>query len=888
MLTEHQLQALGLDRTELTAATVLDMPDDLTGDMLSLRSFLEHEPAARGEFRLVDSLAAYWISLKVEQSMVSSNILRVSQLPENSWEVITSGESETAVRVEQLDGAALYVDLLAGQGVLLRMPSSEGIVIGPEPPWTLEYVSGSEIRFLTPPAIEAPLRELSDACPDHWLAKELQTRLQIDHSWEHVVAMGMYRRLLSPPQGQDLQVTAEALLLGEPSEFWASLDRPSLWIRSLSPEELNKIQSLTETAIEFLEFDLRELQEDIRSNQAPRREKQSLKGLLRLCHDRDDVEGVQLLLSEVGKAQSLEAALEPIDRVGRTFMKELTERAGLASAEQGDALEPQAGDVRFPLQLPVDDERLSRVLLRDPDAWWAQLAGDPETSQDFSPKLLVDRATELCVRAESLIAEGRFGPALRRASESIELWDQIAARWGESWASLVDRSLAQCIAGDAHRKLHQFEAAEQQYQEAVEAFRSAVAVALEPAGRLKLAYVALALGRLGRVRQQTGRFQAALECFHEARLLYYQLIAEFSDDKDVTWLDELAWTLERTAETQHELGDIEREVECYAEAVKYLKQFIADEEKQDPSRFHHLVYLLEVLGDAQYAYGAFHEAEERFDEARDILLQSLPYTVDAAETRALAEKGDRARAQETKQDVSRRLLALRRHLAQKSGNLESLREIRSILLSLVSIASSVERQWCDAKFRDLLELFYGFKNWADDSAETLHLLADTLSFIGIMQQRAAKNSFGEAVELLQRLQTEQPAHSDDQRAIRLSDLSSAFTHLADLESGAGKFGNAVEHYTEALACLREIRAKDPATPDYWLNIIEEVLAKMADLEFAAGDIREAEGHYAEALRCLEEIQQRGSVDPRLADKLSIVSRKLDVLREALSDIDRTL
>jgi hypothetical protein len=65
-----------------------------------------------------------------------------------------------------------------------------------------------------------------------------------------------------------------------------------------------------------------------------------------LCWDRDDVEGIRVLLREAGAGQTLAAALRAVDELGRA--------------------------VRFswPSDVDVHDERLQRVSEADPGAWW--------------------------------------------------------------------------------------------------------------------------------------------------------------------------------------------------------------------------------------------------------------------------------------------------------------------------------------------------------------------------------------------------------------------------------------------------------------------------------------------------------------------------------------
>jgi hypothetical protein len=65
-----------------------------------------------------------------------------------------------------------------------------------------------------------------------------------------------------------------------------------------------------------------------------------------ICWDRDDVEGIRVLLREAGAGQALTAALRAVDEAGRA--------------------------VRFswPSDVDVHDERLQRISESDPGAWW--------------------------------------------------------------------------------------------------------------------------------------------------------------------------------------------------------------------------------------------------------------------------------------------------------------------------------------------------------------------------------------------------------------------------------------------------------------------------------------------------------------------------------------
>ena len=65
-----------------------------------------------------------------------------------------------------------------------------------------------------------------------------------------------------------------------------------------------------------------------------------------LCWDRDDVDGIRVLLREAGAGEALTSALRALDETGRA--------------------------VRFswPSDVDVHDERLQRISEADPGAWW--------------------------------------------------------------------------------------------------------------------------------------------------------------------------------------------------------------------------------------------------------------------------------------------------------------------------------------------------------------------------------------------------------------------------------------------------------------------------------------------------------------------------------------
>jgi hypothetical protein len=116
---------------------------------------------------------------------------------------------------------------------------------------------------------------------------------------------------------------------------------PRRWARTL---DLASTQALEHQAIrraEALGDDLTDLFETLSADMG-----EASATWVRLCHRRDDIESVRVLLREAGAGTALEAVVTQADRTGRAIRINLD---GTVSAA---------------------DERLRRVALGDPSAWW--------------------------------------------------------------------------------------------------------------------------------------------------------------------------------------------------------------------------------------------------------------------------------------------------------------------------------------------------------------------------------------------------------------------------------------------------------------------------------------------------------------------------------------
>lgn len=185
-----------------------------------------------------------------------------------------------------------------------------------------------EVRAAAAP-ITAPLAKWLAACSDAWVASQVQPLANAGDDWSVGVAAGLFARLVEPAA---LSAERRAALLA--GHVDPELAAPRQWARALSRAAATTLEQQAVDRAESLVPALARLEAGDRGD------------WVAICHSRDDLEGVALLLHEAGSGERLAPALERLDRAGRSA------RAGV------------------PLAQVPRDERLRRAGLRDPDAWW--------------------------------------------------------------------------------------------------------------------------------------------------------------------------------------------------------------------------------------------------------------------------------------------------------------------------------------------------------------------------------------------------------------------------------------------------------------------------------------------------------------------------------------
>jgi hypothetical protein len=157
-----------------------------------------------------------------------------------------------------------------------------------------------------------------------WPAPDLPDGIAVPgwDRWEATVAAGRVARGVEPDANQDSAIRARR------------------WLRRLTADQRTLMERFAIVEAQRVATRLGRLQDGFGVDASLDLAWQAL------CWDRDDVEGIRVLLREAGAGQRLAAALRRVDEVGRS--------------------------VRFswPSEVDVHDDRLQHVSEADPGAWW--------------------------------------------------------------------------------------------------------------------------------------------------------------------------------------------------------------------------------------------------------------------------------------------------------------------------------------------------------------------------------------------------------------------------------------------------------------------------------------------------------------------------------------
>ena len=182
-----------------------------------------------------------------------------------------------------------------------------------------------------------PLEEWIVSSRDKWMLGEVHEGVGAD-AWKRTSLAGQLARLSE----SDTMDVAALIAAGRLQDLVSAVElAPRRWARSLDAASKAALEQQAVRRAEALGDDLEDLFDTLSADMS-----EASLAWRRLCHRRDDIENVRVLLREGNVGVDLEKALESADRTGRAVRINLDRTVSAA------------------------DERLRRVALGDPSAWW--------------------------------------------------------------------------------------------------------------------------------------------------------------------------------------------------------------------------------------------------------------------------------------------------------------------------------------------------------------------------------------------------------------------------------------------------------------------------------------------------------------------------------------
>lgn len=182
-----------------------------------------------------------------------------------------------------------------------------------------------------------PLEEWTVKTQDTWMQARLSETRHID-AWQRTSLAGQLTRLCEPEPRDVAALIAAGRLRDLVAEATLA---PRRWARSLDPTARQALEQQAVRRAEALGDDLTDLFDTLSADLS-----EASESWRRLCHRRDDLESVRVLLREAHAGEALDAALDATDRTGRAIR------------------------INLDATVSASDERLRRVALGDPSAWW--------------------------------------------------------------------------------------------------------------------------------------------------------------------------------------------------------------------------------------------------------------------------------------------------------------------------------------------------------------------------------------------------------------------------------------------------------------------------------------------------------------------------------------
>lgn len=339
-LTKELLAQLGLQNARLGAPIELPLDESLVGEgkgagtaiVFALFSLLKLD------YHSVRMSVLESIGFNVERH---ETVLKVTHRDDDAKVSVHALQPGENYLRDQDDPGTLFLDLSRRGGWVIYDENGRGFYLddtSSRP--TISPIRGKVLEPNALSPIAAPVMKwCADAHADPWLTSLVEQKLAQDDPWQTAAAAAVFDRFYEFSDTAEARTAMQKLLAGQVVE---RLAWPSQWVRQLSADERRTIEELAVAEVGLLLGGLEVLEGRLSPDDSTWRGE-----LLDLLHERDDLEAVAVLLSEASAGQRLTSVLPPLDEAGQSFLAAL------------------------PWRPHFDDERLQRVLMRDPAAWWA-------------------------------------------------------------------------------------------------------------------------------------------------------------------------------------------------------------------------------------------------------------------------------------------------------------------------------------------------------------------------------------------------------------------------------------------------------------------------------------------------------------------------------------
>ena len=342
-LTPEEREVLGLEDAELgDAVAVTELVGDpgrglTTGEGLDLDAMLESDEV---DWLQIGPLATPVPGMAVRYADRRRAVLSFETTDGTPLSARHRGASPSAWRVDAPTGSNVFVDTsVDGLWVISRMGVAGFLVRGGRDARVSPFGTAPQPVAIAPfGVIAAPVEDWLAGLRDPWLADLARTCTSLERPWAAAVAAGLIVRLSEPANDSaSLASLFETLARGGLDPLGGDV---RAWARALPEARLRDLEDLLAAYADDL---VRTLDAAIVTTDSEARAECALAWR----HRRDDITCVGWVFQAAGRLESYRAVVGPLD----------------------DWARPRLADAAW--APPVEDERLARVRLAEPDAWWA-------------------------------------------------------------------------------------------------------------------------------------------------------------------------------------------------------------------------------------------------------------------------------------------------------------------------------------------------------------------------------------------------------------------------------------------------------------------------------------------------------------------------------------